>query len=79
MTRTDDDRLDRRDAVALASIFGLALLLRLVYLWQVADLPFLEFPLVDARSYDEWAQRIAGGAWLGDRVFYQAPAYCPLP
>jgi tetratricopeptide (TPR) repeat protein len=62
-------------AAALLGVFGLALLLRLVYLHQVWSIPFFEFPLVDARSYDEWAQRIAAGDWWGDRVFYQAPAY----
>jgi len=31
--------------------------------------------LGDARSYDEWAQRIAAGDWIGHDVFYQAPLY----
>src|SRR5258708_3316680 len=29
----------------------------------------------DARAYDEWARRIAGGDWIGREVFYQAPLY----
>jgi tetratricopeptide (TPR) repeat protein len=29
----------------------------------------------DARGYDEWARRIAGGEWIGTDVFYQAPLY----
>jgi len=29
----------------------------------------------DARGYDEWAQRIASGEWIGHDVFYQAPLY----
>ena len=29
----------------------------------------------DAVSYDAWAQKIAGGDWLGHGVFYQAPLY----
>ena len=29
----------------------------------------------DARGYDTWAQRIAGGEWIGTDVFYQAPLY----
>ena len=66
---------DRRDAIAVASIFSGALALRLLYLHQVGSLPFLEFPLVDARSYDAWGVAIAAGDWLGDQVFYQAPAY----
>ena len=29
----------------------------------------------DSRAYDEWAQRIAAGDWIGRDVFYQAPLY----
>ncbi len=67
--------LDRRDALAMAGVFALALVLRLVFLWQVQSIPFIEHPISDARAYDEWAQRIAAGNWFGDQAFYQAPAY----
>ncbi len=67
--------LDRRDALAIALLFAAALVVRLVYLHQVGSLPSFESPLVDARSYHEWGRAIAAGDWLGDRVFYQAPAY----
>jgi tetratricopeptide (TPR) repeat protein len=29
----------------------------------------------DSRAYDDWAQQIARGDWLGHEVFYQAPLY----
>jgi tetratricopeptide (TPR) repeat protein len=29
----------------------------------------------DSRAYDQWAQQIARGDWLGHEVFYQAPLY----
>ncbi|MDH4017153.1 MAG: glycosyltransferase family 39 protein, partial [Actinomycetota bacterium] len=61
-----------RDALL---IFGIALALRLVHLWCVRDMPFVEVPIVDAKAYDEWGQRIAAGDWWGDTVFYQAPLY----
>ena len=67
--------MKRADAIAIAGVFCVALALRLVYLQQIESLPFFEFPLVDARSYDEWAQTIAAGDWLGGKIFYQAPAY----
>jgi 4-amino-4-deoxy-L-arabinose transferase-like glycosyltransferase len=67
--------LDRRDAWAMAGVFGLALFLRLLFLYQVQGIPFIEHPISDARAYDEWAQRIAAGDWWGDQAFYQAPAY----
>jgi hypothetical protein len=31
--------------------------------------------LGDARGYDQWAQRLADGDWIGTEVFYQAPLY----
>ena len=58
-----------------ALIFGVALLLRLIHLWQIRNTAFFDVLMGDARSYDEWAQRIAAGDWFGRDVFYQAPLY----
>lgn len=58
-----------------ALVFTSALLIRLVHLWQMRRAPVFTVLMGDARSYDEWAQRIAGGDWLGTDVFYQAPLY----
>jgi len=67
---------ERRASWAIPlGIFGFALLLRVVYLNEVWSIPFFEHPLVDAKSYDDWARRIAGGDWVGEGVFYQAPGY----
>jgi tetratricopeptide (TPR) repeat protein len=46
-----------------------------VHLWQIRRAPFFTVLLGDSRAYDEWAQRIAGGGWIGHDVFYQAPLY----
>ena len=62
----------RRSAV---TVFAVALLVRLLYIWQIRSSPFFDTLLGDSRSYDEWAQRIAGGDWIGRDVFYQAPLY----
>jgi tetratricopeptide (TPR) repeat protein len=64
-----------RDWLAPLGVFVLALALRLIYYAEIAEMPFVLHPVVDARAYDEWAQRIAAGAWWGDQAFYQAPAY----
>jgi 4-amino-4-deoxy-L-arabinose transferase-like glycosyltransferase len=56
-------------------IFAVALGLRLLYLQDIAEVPFVVHPIVDARAYHEWALRIAAGDWWGDAAFYQAPAY----
>jgi tetratricopeptide (TPR) repeat protein len=66
--------VERRAWYALA-VFGIALLVRLVHVWQLRRSPFFSVLMGDARGYDEWARRIAGGEWLGREVFYQAPLY----
>ena len=58
-----------------AAIFALALALRLLHIWQIRDAPFFTVLMGDSRAYDEWAQQIARGDWLGQDVFYQAPLY----
>ena len=57
------------------AVFGVALLVRLVHVWQMRRSPFFALLMGDSRGYDEWARRIAGGEWLGHEVFYQAPLY----
>jgi 4-amino-4-deoxy-L-arabinose transferase-like glycosyltransferase len=69
------DGFDRRDLMAAGAVFLFALILRLVYLCQIDSIPYYQFPIMDARSYDQWAQEIAAGDWLGKQAFYQAPAY----
>ncbi len=57
------------------AIFGVALAVRLVHVWQIRAAPFFSVLMGDSRGYDEWAQRIARGDWMGTEVFYQAPLY----
>jgi tetratricopeptide (TPR) repeat protein len=58
-----------------AAVFAIALAIRLVHLWQIRHAPFFDVLLGDARGYDEWAQRIAAGDWIGREPFFQAPLY----
>jgi tetratricopeptide (TPR) repeat protein len=60
---------------ATLTIFVVAFALRMVHIWQIRETPLFSVLLGDARVYDEWAQRIAGGDWIGREVFYQAPLY----
>ena len=46
-----------------------------MHIWQIRRSPFFDVLMGDARGYDEWARRIAGGDWIGTDVFYQAPLY----
>jgi tetratricopeptide (TPR) repeat protein len=57
------------------AIFAVAFGLRFAHIWQIRSSPFFDTLLGDARGYDSWAQQIAGGDWLGQGVFYQAPLY----
>jgi len=59
----------------LLAVAVLALILRLIYIWQISYAPFFHLRLGDAAEYHEWALRIVGGDWRGERVFYQAPLY----
>jgi 4-amino-4-deoxy-L-arabinose transferase-like glycosyltransferase len=59
----------------LLAILALALVLRLVHLQAVRDQPFFSSLAMDSQEYDRWGQQIAGGEWLGSRVFFQAPLY----
>ena len=49
--------------------------MRLLHIWQIRAAPFFSALMGDSHGYDEWAQRIAAGDWLGHEVFYQAPLY----
>jgi len=60
--------------MALA-IFAVAMVVRLVHVLQIRRAPFFTVLMGDSHGYDQWAQRIAAGDWLGTEVFYQAPLY----
>jgi tetratricopeptide (TPR) repeat protein len=59
----------------IGAIFVAALLVRLLHLWLLSRSPLSWVLLGDARAYDEWAQLLAAGDWVGQEVFYQAPLY----
>ena len=71
-TSNDSCKLDR---IYFFVIFSSALTLRVIYLLQIESIPLFYNLAGDARTYDEWAQQIAAGEWLGAGVFYQAPLY----
>jgi Flp pilus assembly protein TadD len=56
-------------------IFLFALGVRLLYLRDLDQSVLSTVLIGDAREYDAWARRIAGGEWLGSEVFYQSPLY----
>src|SRR5947199_973028 len=62
-------------APAAFVIFAVAFTLRIIHIWQMRNAPFFTLLMGDARGYAAWAQRLAGGDWIGHEVFYQAPLY----
>lgn len=63
------------DAFYFLAIVMIAFSLRMIYLLQIESIPLFYNLAGDGGTYDEWAQRIAAGDWLGQGVFYQAPLY----
>jgi len=60
------------------AVAGGALLLRALYLrdfWQGS--PFARVSVSDARVFDDWALRIAGGDWLGGAEVFALPPLYP--
>ena len=59
----------------LAASLALGALLRGLHLYQMRYTPFFEALILDARAYDAWAQRIAGGELIGSSAFWIDPLY----
>ena len=63
-------------ASAIAAVLLLAAALRVAHVIALRHLPLFDGLMLDSQTYDEWAQRIAAGDWLGgDSVFYMDPLY----
>jgi len=74
MTPRSDDR--RLGPLALGALALLALAARLSWVLAYGQHhPQASRPVIDERSYDAWARRIAAGDWLGEGVFFQEPLY----
>ena len=56
-------------------IFAIAVIVRLLHVWQMRETLFFSVLMGDSRGYDTWARQLAGGDWMGTEVFYQAPLY----
>ena len=65
----------RRVALQALALFAFALAVRLLHFRAMRGSPLYGVLLGDAGEYQRWAERIAGGDWLGSQVFYQTPLY----
>ena len=65
-----------RPNIALLAVIAGAALFRVAYFLQYRSASvFFDTPFLDAFVYDEWARRIAAGAWLPAEPFYFPPGY----
>ena len=60
---------------SLILLFVFALALRIIYIVQSTDNPLFGVPWIDAFAYDEWAGRMADGAWLWNKLENYLPVY----
>lgn len=63
------------DLAIVTTVFASALIVRVICLYQIEAIPVFYHLPGDSFAYDQWAQRIVAGDWLGQSVFYQAPLY----
>jgi len=59
----------------LIAIIFLGLAMRLIFYSQFAKTPFYRHPMLDARYYDDMAQKIASGCLIQDMAFFMGPLY----
>jgi tetratricopeptide (TPR) repeat protein len=58
----------------LSVVFAIALIVRLMYVWQISSMPFFEAPIIDAEMYDQSAMNLLQSV-VEKKPFYQAPLY----
>jgi tetratricopeptide (TPR) repeat protein len=75
VTPDQDPSADPRFRRSVATIFALALLLRVAHVLTLRSSPFFDSLFLDLALYDEWGARIATGALLGEAPFFQDPLY----
>ena len=66
--------IPKRDRFVLV-VLALAILIRVIYLYQYHLSPFWEQLTVDNWYHHHWAQSIAGGNVFGDTTYFRAPLY----
>ena len=60
----------------LAVVVLVALVPRLIYLWQIESWPFFSYPVLDSRTQWKWASILVSGHWIGNlEVLAKAPLY----
>lgn len=67
---------NKKEILIILAILTCAFILRLAYMIFLSqNYFFYDFPSDDVLYYQQWAQNIAGGKWLGAEVFYGMPLF----
>lgn len=56
-------------------VFGVAFLLRFLFVLHLRASPLSDVPMRDEFTLVEWARALASGDWVGSEVFFRAPLY----
>ena len=65
----------RWDILWLGLIFIVALVVRLIYIWQARSSPVFDQPQMDPLFHHEWAQAFAAGETFWKAPYFRAPLY----
>jgi 4-amino-4-deoxy-L-arabinose transferase-like glycosyltransferase len=68
-------RIDKREFWLGVGIFTLALVVRLIYLYEVSKSPTFLVPIIDSATYDRVARELATGHKMSDIFFWQSFFY----
>ncbi|UCG51623.1 MAG: glycosyltransferase family 39 protein, partial [Candidatus Latescibacterota bacterium] len=78
---TELSPLDRFDRILVSNqrwlfvLFAASFLLKLIYVVQSSDALYVRVPIMDTKYYDNVAQDIARGKFIGDDAFFMGPLY----
>lgn len=71
-----NEKFDKKEFLNLSFVLLAALILRLIFIFELQGTPFAENLFSDSEIYNNWAKEIVqNGAWIGDEVFFMAPVY----
>ncbi|MGB5421228.1 MAG: tetratricopeptide repeat protein [Desulfobacterales bacterium] len=70
--RPSEDDIGWESSIVL---FLFAFVFRMIYILQSSDNPLFGVPLIDAKVYAEWADRMVEGIWRWDHVGNYLPVY----
>lgn len=72
-SQSHENRRDR--LLILSGLLVVGALVRIILIAQARGTPLWDLLFLDALSYHKWAERLAGGDWVGTEAFHMPPLY----